>query len=152
MLLAERLHVELMELPVAARLRPLVAEHRAHRVQLDGLGLHVEAVLDVRAQLGGRRLRTKGERIAPAILEGVHLLLHDVGDLADPAREELRALEDRQTDLAIAVRLEDPACRRLHVLPRRPLRQAGCHAPDGLDHRRDYQSGWKPARSYGTVS
>ena len=102
-LVAERFHVELMELAIPARLGPLVPEHGPHGVQLDGLRVHEQTVLDVRAQEPGRRLGPQRHGIAAPILERVHLLLNDVGRLADAPGEEFSALKDRQANLLIAV-------------------------------------------------
>ena len=80
---AERLDVELVELPVAALLRPLVAEHRA-RCTTGACG---------RCTAGcARSPRARCRRCLPgaasavavqSVDEGVHLLLDDVGHLAD---------------------------------------------------------------------
>jgi hypothetical protein len=45
--LPERLQVDLVELAVASRLRPLVPEHRSNGVEPDRLRTRVEPVLDV---------------------------------------------------------------------------------------------------------
>src|SRR5262249_60452199 len=103
--LTEGFHVGLVELAIASRLRSLVAEHGADRVETDGLRLDLEPVLDVGAHQPGGGLGTEGERVAAAVLEGVHLLLDDVRLVADAPGEELRALEERQAHPALAVRL-----------------------------------------------
>ena len=140
--LAEGLDIGLMELPVAAGLRALVPEHRSHRVQPDGLRLDVESMLDIGAQHARRRLGPKRERIPAPVLERVHLLLDDVRLVADPSREQLGALEEGHADLAIAIRFEDPAGRRLDTLPARSLRgQDVADAANGLDHRRGIRQG-----------
>ena len=142
MRLAEGLDIGLMELPVAAGLRALVPKHRAHRVEPDRLGLHLESVLDIGAQHARRGLGTKRERIPAPVLERVHLLLDDIRLVADSPRKQLGALEQRHADLSIAVCLEDPACRRLDALPARGLRrQDVTDATDGLDHRRRLHEG-----------
>ena len=68
---ADRLHVELPELAVAAGLRPVVAEHRARQGQPHGLWERLHAVLDVRPHQPGGRLRPQcppfAFRIASAI-------------------------------------------------------------------------------------
>ena len=100
---AERLRIELIELTEAPRLRPLVAEHRSGAP--DALALVVQqAVADHRAHDAGGRLGAQRQRVAARILEGEHLLLHDVGELADRALEQRRVLDDRHADFLIAVR------------------------------------------------
>jgi hypothetical protein len=106
---ADRLGADLPELAEAAGLRLLLAEERAEVPELDRLRLLVHAVLEVgaddrRGALGAQR------HGAPArVVEGVHLLLDDVGRLADAAREELGVLEDRRLDPPVARGREDPA-------------------------------------------
>ena len=93
---AQRFGVDLVELPIAALLRALVAEHRAagpHALR----ALVGQVVLDRRAHDAGGRLRAQRQRLAvQLVLEGVHLVLDDVGELADAAHEERRRLDDRQ--------------------------------------------------------
>src|SRR5262249_7866336 len=132
--LTEGFHVGLVELAIASRLRSLVAEHGADRVETDGLRLDLEPVLDVGAHEPGGGLGTEGERVAAAVLEGVHLLLDDVRLVADAPREELRALEEREANLAIAVGFEGGSARGLHTLPAPSLRGENVpHATHGLD-------------------
>ncbi len=84
---AERLDVELMELPIATLLRALVPEHRtagpcAQRPLVE------DAVLDRRAHDAGRRFRPQRQALAvQLVLERVHLVLDDVGVRADAAHE-----------------------------------------------------------------
>jgi hypothetical protein len=130
---AERLDVELVELALAALLRALVAEHGArgphpHRPVVE------EVVLDRRAHDAGRRFRPERQALPVAILENVHLLLDDVGDLADAAHEERRGLDERRADAAIPVLPEDRTARVLEHLPkRRGVRQDVFHAADRLE-------------------
>ena len=56
----------------------------------------------------GGELGAQGERAAAAVVEGVHLLRHDVGGLPHPAGEDGGVLEDRRLDVAVA----GPAQRR----------------------------------------
>src|SRR3712207_8698810 len=49
--------------------------------------------LEIRAADRRRRLRPERQRTAAAVLERVHLLLHDVGARASRAREQVRVLE-----------------------------------------------------------
>ena len=123
-----------MELAVASRLGPLVPEHGTDRIEAHGLGLDLKAVLDVGAQESRRRLGPEGDRVASAVLEGVHLLLDDIGFVADAAREELRPLEEGQPDLPVAVGLEGSPGRRLHPLPLARLGGENvAHPPHRLD-------------------
>src|SRR5690606_37635179 len=127
------LDVDLVELAVATLLRPLVTEHRAHAPDLLALVVQ-QAVGDAGAHDAGGGLGTQRERVAAAVLERVHLLLDDVGHLADGALEELGALEQRQADLAVAVLGERLARDALARLPRRRVvRQDVVHATHGLE-------------------
>ena len=92
-----------MELALPSLLRALVAEHRARGEDLQRQLLHKLAVRHEGAADAGRVFRPKGQRFVTAILEGVHLLRHDVGRLADAAGEQLGELEDRRRHLAVAV-------------------------------------------------
>ncbi len=62
--ITDRLNIPLVELPVAAGLRAVVAEHRPERRQSNRLRQRVHAVLDERAADARRRLRSE----RPAIL------------------------------------------------------------------------------------
>jgi hypothetical protein len=100
---AQHLEIDLVELALAARLRPLVAEHRARREDLERQMLPEFAVRHEGAADAGGVFRSQGQRFVAAILEGVHLLGDHVGRLADAAREQLGELEDGRGHLAIAV-------------------------------------------------
>ena len=89
---ADGFRADLKELPVAAFLRALAAEHGADVVELLDARALVEAVLDIGAHHAGRVFGAQGERGAVAVLEGVHFLGDDVGVGADAAGEELRFL------------------------------------------------------------
>ena len=121
---AERLDVELVELPVAALLRPLVAEHRAagpHALR----PLVGERVLDRGADDAGGRLGTQRQALAvQLVLERVHLVLDDVGRVADAAHEQRRRLDDRHAQVAVAVLREHARARRPRSAPRAPPRRA----------------------------
>ena len=92
------------------------------------------AVGDDRPHAAGRRLRSQAEAVTAAIRERVHLLLDDVCHLADGPSKELRALDHRNPELAVAVGCEQGSGRRLDPLPDVGLlRQYVVHAPDGLD-------------------
>ena len=100
---AQHLEVDLMELALPALLRPLVAEHRTGGEDLQRQLLRQLAVGHEGAADAGGVFRPQGQRLAAAILEGVHLLGDHVGGLADAAGEQLGELEDRRRHLAIAV-------------------------------------------------
>ena len=99
---AERLHVHLGEVPVPAGLRALVAEHGADGPELHRQGAVVQPVLDERPHEPGGELRAQGHRAAAAVVEGVHLLRHDVGGLTHAAGEDGGVLEDRRLHVAVA--------------------------------------------------
>ncbi len=73
-------------------------------------------MLDVGAAHRSGALRPERQRAAAAVIEGVHLLLHDVGGLPHPAREQLRRLERGRLDPAVSGRAEDPLRLRLEVV------------------------------------
>ena len=86
---ADDLQADLGELPVPPVLHPLVAEHRPEVVQAQRVGAVAEAVLDPRPGHAGGPFGPQRERAALAVGEGVHLLVDDVGGLADRAHEQL---------------------------------------------------------------
>ena len=104
---AERLHPELVVLPVAARLRAFVPEHGAVVVELHRLGQSVHAVLDVSSGHGRGAFRTKGHAPAAQVFEGVHLLADDVRGLPHAPGEKTGLLEGGRVDAAVAVPAED---------------------------------------------
>ena len=115
---ADGLGPDLPELPEAPGLRLLLAVVAAQVPELHRLGQRVHAVLEVGAADGRGALRAQGQRAPAGVLEGVHLLLDDVGGLADPAGEELGGLEGRRLDAPVAGRLEDLARGGLQARPR----------------------------------
>ena len=100
---AERLDIDLVELPIAAFLRALVAEHRA--AGPDPLRALVDqVVLDGGAHDAGRRLRAQRQRLAvQLVLERVHLVLDHIRVLADAAHEQRRRFHDGHAHVPIAV-------------------------------------------------
>ena len=130
---AQRLHTDLMELAVAALLRALVAEHGPH-VPKPARAVVEQTVLDGGAHAAGGALGAQGQLLAvERILERIHLLLDDVGDLADGALEQGRRLDQRHADRAVAVASEPLADNRLKGLPALGLvRQNVVHAAHGL--------------------
>ena len=99
----QHLEVDLVELALAALLRPLVAEHGTRGEQLQRQLLQQLAVGDEGPADARRVLRPQGQRFVAPVGEGVHLLGDDVGRLADAAREELGELEDGRRHLAVAI-------------------------------------------------
>ena len=130
---ADRLDVHLPELPVAARLRRLVAEHRTDAPQLVARATQ-HAVGNQRARDAGGGLRAQRQAVPAAVGEGVHLLADHVGVLADRALEELGVLQDRYADLLVAIGGQQLARQVLKVLPGADLRgQHIVHSADRLD-------------------
>ena len=93
---AERLDPELVVLAVPPRLRAFVPEHRAQVVETHRLGEVVHPVLEERPADGSRALRAQRQEVPSPVLEGVRLLLDDVGHLADSPDEQPRVLEHRR--------------------------------------------------------
>src|SRR5204863_3867735 len=122
------------ELAVAARLRRLVAEERSPVPELHWLRQLVHAVLEVGAADTSGALGPQRERAPALVLEGEHLLLHDVGGLPHAAREELGGLEDRRVDEAVAGLLEQLLAHRaqLGAAPAVLWQHVEC-APRGLE-------------------
>ncbi len=99
---ADRLGAHLRELPEAPGLGRLVAEERPPVPELHRLRELVHAVLDVGAADAGGALGPQRQRPPGLVLEGEHLLLHDVGGLPDAAREQVGVLEDRRVERLVA--------------------------------------------------
>ena len=101
--IADRLDIPLHELPEAACLWTVVAEHRADQPHALRPRSHVHAVLQVGAHDPRRRLRAECP-LCPLLLaagraaDPEHLLLDRVGRLAQTAAEELDPLEERRLD------------------------------------------------------
>jgi hypothetical protein len=107
---AEQLQADLVKLALAARLGALVAEHRP-AIPEPLRPLAEQAVLDRRPHHRGRALRPQGAAALAAVEEGVHLLAHHIGGLADAAGKQLGDLQQRRADLLDR--------RPAEVLPRR---------------------------------
>jgi len=115
--IAERLHAHLVELAVAAFLRPLVAEHRPHVPEL-ARAVIKQIVLEHGTHAGCRALRAQRQLLAvQAVLEGVHLLLDDVGDCADGARKQWRRLDQRHAHRPVAVAAQPITHQFLELFP-----------------------------------
>ena len=105
---ADCLGAELPELAVATTLRRLGAKAARQVPELDRLGELVHPVLEIRPAHRRGDLRAERQRAPPAVVERVHLLLHDVGGLPHPAREQLGRLERRRLDPPVAGGAQDP--------------------------------------------
>jgi len=77
----------------------------------------MHAMLDVGTTNWCCALRAQGHRVAAAILEGIGLLLHDVGARAYGANEKAGILESRGIDTLIAIKLAQRGCFLLNVSP-----------------------------------
>jgi len=115
-LVAQRLDVDLVKLAVTSFLRLLVAEHGTRGPELLPLVVQ-EPVRYPCAHHARGGFRPQRQALAVAVLEGIHLLLDDVGHLADRTAEELGVLDDRQADLAVAVVLDEVAHGVLEIAP-----------------------------------
>jgi len=74
-------------------------------------------VLNVGSADVGCTLGSQGHHFAAAVLEDVHLLLDDVGGLADAADEEAGLLEYGRVDARVAIELAEAGSRLVDVLP-----------------------------------
>ncbi len=103
--IADRLDVELPELPVPARLGTVVAEHRSGRGELHRLRPRLHPVLHVgpRNPCGGLRAERPGFGFLRPRRDAEQLLLDDVGDLTDAPFEDRSLLEQRGLDGPVAV-------------------------------------------------
>ena len=100
---SQRFGAELVELAVAPTLRTLVPEHGPHVIEalaavvkqrmLQGSAHHAGGVLRPQCQL----------LTVEAVLEGIHLLLDDVGDLAQTPHEQRSGFNDGRAQIAVAV-------------------------------------------------
>ena len=88
---AEHLGSELIEFAAASRLRLLVAEAVYYVEQAKRHRIRALAVLDDGADNSRRSLGTERESSALSVLKGIHLLLYDVGRLADADGKTARA-------------------------------------------------------------
>ncbi len=108
---ADQLEADLAELAVTAGLRLLVAKLRPRVPEANGPRHLLKTLLHQRADDARRVLGPQREGAALAVGEGVHLLVHDVGRVADRAGEQLRALEDGRANLGVAEGSEHAARR-----------------------------------------
>lgn len=91
------------------------------------------AMLEHGAHAAGGTFGTQGQRLFVAIEEGIHLLVDHIGALADTAGEQVGELQDRQTDLAVSVAVQQLRKGAFQITPGRRLRrQDVIHATNGL--------------------
>ena len=107
-------------LAVAATARTAVPVHGRERVELHGLRLLEEAVLDVGSRDRCGPLRTEREGAAASVVERVHLLVDDVGRLARRPVKEAGVLKSRRLDAAVSVDRRQRVD-RVYELPPAPL-------------------------------
>jgi len=136
---AQRLDADLMELAITPFLGAFVAKHLTDVVEPLGL-VGNQVMLDDSAHATCGTLRTQRQRLAvEAVDKRVHLLLDDIGDLADGPLEQRCRLDDRQAQGAVAVALEPRTDGLLEQIPELGLvRQDIVHPAYGLDLRSDH--------------
>ena len=143
---ANDLGVQLVELAEAALLRPFVPKRRTV-----GRDLERHILLPSFAQICAAdsrgEFRPERDRIAAAVLERIHFLGHDVGSLADAAREHRRLLDGRHLDPpepeqpAHAIECRDHRGKAVGIFSKQALR-----APNGLNRRHRARLKHKNAR------
>ena len=137
MIRAEHLGAQLVKLPEAPLLRAFPAEHGPQVVDLPDLRVPIKLMFDIGPNHRCRPLRTKGERAAVQVFEGVHLLGDDIGVRPHSPGKQLGAFEDRSADLGKPIGGEDLPGGLLHPIPyHRFLRQNVSSPLDCLDHGR----------------
>src|SRR5487761_794535 len=98
---ADQFDADLVELAEPALLRALVAEHRAGIEKAQRQALR-QTVGNHRPHYAGGILGSQRDVLTALVVEGVHLLHHDVGGFADRSLEDFCGFEDRRRDLVIA--------------------------------------------------
>jgi hypothetical protein len=96
-------NAELVMLTVSARLGTLISEDCSHIVEPYWLGQVIHPVLHISTAHRGSSLGAQGELVSALILKGVHLLLNDVGILADTAYKKSGVLKCGSIDSLIAI-------------------------------------------------
>ena len=87
--------------------------------------------------------RTQRDRVTPAIVEGVHLLLYDVRGFADATGEQPRVLDQRHANLAVAESVEHVGNTVLDPAPTRAV--AGEHVLHAAHRLKLAHGEWSPA-------
>src|SRR3984957_6408098 len=113
--------VDLMKLAVAPRLRPFAPEHRTHAPHPQA-ALAQHAVRDDCPYDAGGRFGAQRDVILALIDEAEHLLLDDIGKIADRALEQLRLLDHRDAEFLVTVSGKYLSRDALQVLPGCDLR------------------------------
>ena len=132
---AQCLDIQLMELPVAPFLRPLMAKHRPH--QPDPQGAVVQRVVLVDgAHDAGRGLGSQRQAVTVhAVFERVHLLLDDVRHLSQAAHKQGCGLHDGRAQIAVTITRQQTANDVFKPFPTRGFgRQDVVHALDRAQH------------------
>jgi hypothetical protein len=130
-LASEQLGADLRELAVASFLRALAAEHRTRVPETrDGLG-PCETGFEVGPHERGRAFGAQRNPGAVAVLERVHLLLDDVGGVADRPLEELNLFEKRELYLPESIGIQHPLSRGQQLAP--AARFGGQHVAEPFD-------------------
>jgi len=146
---ADTLDVELRVLTVPAGLDPLIAKNRPGAIHPDGLWPSAHPMLNVGAHNARRKLRTQRDIAAALILEGVHLLIHDICALADATDIQPGLLENRNVQALIVVELHHFTDGIIDVEPVRLVLGQDIHGaarrdvhalPLPLDRTADYRS------------
>ena len=101
---AQQLDADLVELPLAALLRPLVPKHGTLIEELQRQRL-AQPARDQRPRHACRAFRAQGDLLTAIVGEGVHLLRDHVRAFAERALEHFRELENRGLDLAEPIAL-----------------------------------------------
>ncbi len=91
-----------MELTIASFLNIFIAIGCNLIEKLDGLGQGAHPMFDITSDNTCCALRAQGNASVALVLEGVHLLLDNIGGIAYPALKELSMFKDRNTDFLVA--------------------------------------------------
>ena len=129
--LAHALGADLMELPLAAGLRPLRAKHRPHVEKPCRLGQFTRARKIAHYTRGA--FGTKRKAPAAAVLKSVHFLLDHLGRVAQRPDKDFGVLKNGGADFIKVVDAENGAGAIFDHLPEHDLgRCKVTHALDGL--------------------
>src|SRR5258708_12191510 len=105
-----------MELAVAPRLRPFAPEHRTHAPDPEA-PLAQHSVRNDGTDDAGGRFGPQRDVVLALIDEAEHLLLDDVGKVADRTLEQLRLLDHGNAELFVTVTREDLSHHAPQALP-----------------------------------